>query len=198
LRCGSAYFRGLHVEETFDLPLGPTGWPRAHHSTVPDGVLPQSGCIAQNGIAATDCTEYTTVAGVYTGGGDPAALGRAMGALASLAEANGCAAMVAFARPTLQALGAPPPPELLAFTPKFAGDSGNELLPTGEAELLLFVKGREPAAASAVTACFLETAGLAGAAGLQTTVGFGNSGRDLTGFIGPPRGGQDGLFASGG
>ena len=39
--------------------------------------------------------------------------------------------MVAFARPALQALGAPPPPELLAFAPKFAGDSGDELLPAG-------------------------------------------------------------------
>ena len=57
---------------------------------MPDGALPQSGCVARNGIPATDCTEYTTVAGAYTGGGsgDPAALGRAMGALASLAEAS--------------------------------------------------------------------------------------------------------------
>ena len=36
--------------------------PRAHHGTVPDGALPQSGCVARNGIPATDCTEYTTVA----------------------------------------------------------------------------------------------------------------------------------------
>jgi hypothetical protein len=47
----------------------------------------------------------------------------------------------------------------------------------------------QPCEFQVVTARFLETAGLAGAAGLQTTVGFGNSGRDLTGFIGPGWGG---------
>jgi hypothetical protein len=51
---------------------------------------------------------------------------------------------------------------------RYAGDSGEELLPAGTADVLLFVKGPTPAAAAAVTAAFLGAMGPAAAAAATT------------------------------
>jgi len=67
--------------------------------------------------------------------------------------------MVALGPKALAALGAPHPDNLTAFLPKLAGDSGAELFPAGNSDLLLFVKSPNAETAAAGTAAFLAAAG---------------------------------------
>jgi hypothetical protein len=163
LRCGSKYFHALHAEEQLDALDHPTAWPEVHLTTVPRALWPQRGVIARN-THDLPATEYTTAR--LADGAELEPLRRALQLVPQLgravdestAAALGCA-MVALGPKALAALGAPHPDNLTAFLPKLAGDSGAELFPAGNSDLLLFVKSPNAETAAAGTAAFLAAAG---------------------------------------
>ena len=68
-------------------------------------------------------------------------------------------AMVALGVRALAALAAPYPEQLQPFVSKVSGDTGTELFPAGNNDVLLFVKSSTPEIAADATAAFLAAAG---------------------------------------
>ena len=184
LRCGSLYFHALHSEEQLAGPAHDhaTAWPAPHLATVPRALWPQPGVIARN-THDLPATEYTTAR--LAPGTELESLRAALRIVPTLGRDAGAdigCAMVAFGARPMTALSAPHPEDLVAFPVKLAGDNGAELLPAGRSDLLLFVKSTTAEAAAASTAAFLAAAG-ATLEAVETTVGFLNDGRDLSGAI---------------